>query len=209
MNIFLAQIVKVWVVFIAGTNQMYPSDFIQTVMPEVQASYAEIGVPVLFERVMAYTGGEFPAPTLANYSGSYYRKLYRLARQLKLLRRGRIVFFITPPSSDGGYMFGAARRFCFRERRNNVGYFPMAFGTGQVYNINGAYRLTPYVSTVVAHELGHSQNAKHQNDCSMMDTNALQCTQKAQQSGNLPDGKLLSWNKRSVKELHNCLNWKR
>lgn len=200
----LMQIVTVWVVFISGQNQMYPNDFIEKVMPQVQTAYANIGTFVHFERVAAYTGN-FPAPTTENYSSSYYRKLYSLARDLKLLKRNRILFFITPPSSDGGYMLGAARRFCFRERRANIKFLPMGFGTGQVYNVRGEWRLTPYVSTIVAHELGHSINARHYNDCSMMDTNALQCTQKKLASGELPDGELLQFNRRSKKEITRCV----
>lgn len=207
INIF-AQVVTVWVIFIQGQNQMYPSDFINVTMPEVQASYQEIGAYINFQRVAVYSG-EFPAPTIGDYSSTYYRKLYSLARDLKLLKRNRILFFVTPPSSDGGYMFGAARRFCFRERRANIKFLPMGFGTGQVYNARGEFRLTPYVSTVVAHELGHSMNARHYNDCSMMDTNALQCTQKALSSGALSDGELLPFNKHSKKEIKRCVNWRR
>lgn len=205
---FLAQVVTVWVIFIQGPGQMTPSDFITHNLPQIQQSYLDIGVPVVFEKVAAYTGA-FPAPTTQNYAWSYYRKLYRLARQLKVLRRKRIVLFIVPPSSDGGYMLGAARRFCFMESRRAVGYYPMAFGVGETHNINGDYRLTPYVSVELAHELGHSQNATHQNDCSMMDTNALQCTYQRLASNSLPEGELLPWNKRSIKEIGACLNWKR
>lgn len=203
----IAQVVTVWVIFIQGPGQMTPSDFITHNIPQIQQAYLDIGVPVVFERVAAYTG-DFPAPTTQNYAWSYYRKLYRLARELKLLRRKRIVLFIVPPSSDGGYMLGAARRFCFMESRRAVGYYPMAFGVGEVYNAQGAYRLTPFVSVELAHELGHSQNAQHQNDCSMMDTKALQCTYNALTSGKLQEG-LLPWNKRSAKEIVACLNWKR
>lgn len=208
MMSILAQVVTVWVIFIQGQNQMYPSDFISTTMPEVQSAYLDFGVYLNFQRVAVYAGN-FPAPTIGDYSSSYYRKLYSLARDLKLLKRNRILFFIAPPSSDGGYMFGAARRFCFKERRANIKYLPMGFGTGQVYNINGDYRLTPYVSTIVAHELGHSINAQHQNDCTMMDTNALQCTQKSLINGKLLGGELLPFNKRSQNEIRKCVSWRR
>lgn len=205
---FLAQMVTVWVIFIQGPGQMTPSDFITHNIPQIQQAYLDIGVPVVFEKVAAYTG-DFPAPSTQNYAWSYYRKLYRLARELKLLRRKRIVLFIVPPSSDGGYMLGAARRFCFMESRRAVGYYPMAFGVGETHNANGDYRLTPYVSVELAHELGHSQNAQHQNDCSMMDTNALQCTQKALINGKLLGGELLPFNKRSQNEIRKCVSWRR
>jgi len=202
-----AQVVSVWVIFIQGPGQMYPSQFIESVIPQVQETYAEIGVPVFFERVASYTG-DFPAPTLETYGGAYYRALYRLARQLKVLRRNRVVFFVVPPSSDGGYMLGAARRFCFRQGRNAVLYKAMAFAVGQERNINGAYRL-PWVSLEVNHEMGHSLNAQHVTSRTIMNTNALSIYQQELQAGNLTYEQSLPWDKRSATQIQKCVNWRR
>lgn len=187
----LAQIVTVWLVFIQGPDTLYPSEFIDNIEPQIQAAYLEAGVAVVFKKHLVYLGN-FPQPDELNPYG-YHRKIGRLARELKLLRRNRIVHFVVPHSLNG-YMVGAANNNCYRKNRLSYGY-----ATAQEYNINGEYRLN-HSALGAVHEIGHMMDADHVSSRSVMNTAVLHLYN---QYGPLP------WDKRSVKQINNCVNWKR